>query len=317
MFYTVTYEMCGDRKEGFVTVNGVSTHVCTWGGWIEDQAEFKEIIVFIPGVPGIIGYYDKFLSKLHSLLNVPVWGISYAGHMIPPATEKPGLPTLNKHPHLYDLKGQVDHKIDFITKYVPENGKITLIAHSIGSKMAIDALQNSSVRRKVEKVYLLFPVIERLAEAPNGNSFWVKYQPIYMAVMILLFSILYFFPSKVREAYMNFLLKRKNYPQDMLEPTLQYVNPVVLSNLNYLGIDAMKNVRQLDHRLIKDLSELLFLYYGENDGWVPLKYWREMGENHPEIQTMVCKNGMKHSFSKRNGEKMALILTDIIEKQRK
>lgn len=36
-------------KEGWVTVEGVSTHIFTWGQWIEDKFNEKEVILMITG----------------------------------------------------------------------------------------------------------------------------------------------------------------------------------------------------------------------------------------------------------------------------
>ena len=48
----------------------------------EDEDESNDtVIVVIPGNPGAIGYYDKFIEYLYRFYQVPIYGISYAGEV--------------------------------------------------------------------------------------------------------------------------------------------------------------------------------------------------------------------------------------------
>lgn len=271
----------------------------------------------MPGNPGIIGYYKIFLEKLHSFLNIPIWAVSYAGHAVPPPGVKPGLPSLRENPQLYDLQGQIDHKIDFIKQYVPENVNVTIVAHSIGAKMTIEALKDSVVRRKIKKAYLLFPALERLSETPNANAMWVKYPNIVLTISVFLAWVFSFLPMVIRECVISFILNTLGISSCHVAPTLQYGNPVVLKNVVFLALDKMKKVRELDDKALKEFSDILFLYYGAKDEWVPLTYYKEMTANHPEVQCMVCENGLEHAFSLNTSDKMADILTGIINQDQR
>lgn len=70
-------------KEGWIIINGVPTHIFTWGQWIEDKFDDKirDIVLLITGNPGLGGYYLTFCSTLYEELNneVPVWLIGHAG----------------------------------------------------------------------------------------------------------------------------------------------------------------------------------------------------------------------------------------------
>lgn len=37
------------------------------------------VILFIPGNPGIIEFYDSFLEQLFDCCGIPLFGVSYAG----------------------------------------------------------------------------------------------------------------------------------------------------------------------------------------------------------------------------------------------
>ncbi|PSN38475.1 Lipid droplet-associated hydrolase [Blattella germanica] len=308
--------MANKRIEGFVTVNGVPTNVVTWGGWLEDEAikSQKEVVLFFPGQPGILGFYETFLAKLHCQLGLPVWAVSYAGQAMPPSESD--LPPLAGNEHLYDLQGQIDHKIDFIQKFVRENMKITLVAHSMGSKMTIESLKDSSVRRKVRKAYLLFPALERLMEAPNANAFWVKHPKIYMLVGMAIVRLFYFFPLLLKKCIISFFLILNGIPIVHIDSVLQYMNPTICSNIGYLAYDKMNKVRELDYDGIKGIVDILYLYYGVNDGWIPLSYMNDLKEKYPDVDAVVCDKGIGHAFCLREGEKMADVLSDIYKQHK-
>jgi pimeloyl-ACP methyl ester carboxylesterase len=306
--------MADKRREGFVIVNGVSTHVITWGGWVEDKlnADHKEIVLLITGNPGLAGYYTNFLTKLQSRIGVPVWAVSLAGHVLPPRTSTHSLPALRQNPELYNLRGQVEHKLAFIEKYIPENVQIIFIGHSIGAKMILEVLKNSTTRSRVKKAYLLFPTIERMAESPNGVLMTRVIKHIVPVIIMLVWAFT-FLPVLVRKFLLSvhFILRR--IPTHHVAPTMKLMNPTVLSNVLFLALDEMEKVKELDDKVLTDASDLLFLYYGTTDGWVPLKYWKDMVQNHPEVKCVVCEKRIDHAFVLHYSDEMADILSDLIQ----
>jgi len=71
-------------QDGFVPVHFVPTHIVTWGGWVDDPSRnsWKDIIVVVPGNPGVTAYYVDFLDALYRDLKIPIWLIGHAGHEI-------------------------------------------------------------------------------------------------------------------------------------------------------------------------------------------------------------------------------------------
>lgn len=57
----------------FLSVNNFPTRVLKFGGEPEPGGE---MVLVIPGNPGLIGVYIKFLYLLQSLINMPVWIVS-------------------------------------------------------------------------------------------------------------------------------------------------------------------------------------------------------------------------------------------------
>lgn len=101
-------------QEAYVNINDVPTHIMTWGKWIEESlGDNKEIVICITGNPGLPGFYTKFLHQLHASLDhqMPVWLIGHQGHDDPPSTSIRKVPNLEGNEKLYDLDGQIKHKV--------------------------------------------------------------------------------------------------------------------------------------------------------------------------------------------------------------
>uniref|UniRef100_V5G4L5 Lipid droplet-associated hydrolase n=1 Tax=Anoplophora glabripennis TaxID=217634 RepID=V5G4L5_ANOGL len=110
--------------EAFLNLNGVRTKVSTWGRWVEESSEGQDdIVLIITGNPGINGFYNNFAKTIHEKLGYPVWCLGHAGHDLPKETIT--LPKFKEHQELYGLKEQVQHKADFLEKYIPKNAKNT------------------------------------------------------------------------------------------------------------------------------------------------------------------------------------------------
>jgi hypothetical protein len=74
-----------------------------------------------------------------------IWTIAHAGQEIPPPDLN--LPPISGNESLYNLTGQIQHKIDFVRNYVPENAQVILIGHSIGCKMILEVMKSTEVNK--------------------------------------------------------------------------------------------------------------------------------------------------------------------------
>lgn len=104
--------------KSLVTLNKVPTIVKTWGRWIEETGpENENIVLLISGNPGLTGYYDHFLQRIHDKLGYTCWSLGHAGHE-EPNSKVLNVPPLKSNSHLYDLNGQVQHKVRILINYV-------------------------------------------------------------------------------------------------------------------------------------------------------------------------------------------------------
>ncbi|KAJ6626130.1 Lipid droplet-associated hydrolase [Pseudolycoriella hygida] len=282
----------------------------SWGPWIEDSFSKKEVIICIPGNPGLPGFYAEFMKTIHKNINpnIPVWLIGQAGHDEPPEDSLHEIPPLKGNEDLYDL----DAQLEFIHMFVPSDVKIHLIGHSIGAWMIIEMLKKEpSLRHKIQHSYLLFPTIERMAASPNG-SFFTKVTQRLAPVIIALFNE---FPRFILSPLLSLFFWMKSIPSSILDTTLMFARGTILKKVFFLAGEEMKRVVELDSETLEILRSnhrnLTFLY-GDRDLWTPSKYWEELEEKIPEIDLIVTH--FEHAFILKSSVEMGKLLAEWIER---
>lgn len=95
-------------KEGYVDIQGIPTKVMCWGKWIEDDnKDLDEVILCIPGNPGVCQFYTLFMETLHKKTGRIAWVLGHAGHSEP----SDGCIKFEGKEEDCGLQGQVDHKV--------------------------------------------------------------------------------------------------------------------------------------------------------------------------------------------------------------
>jgi len=101
-----------------INCNQVQTEVISEGRWIEEDPlphSSKQVVLVIPGNPGLPRFYEGFIKELFSRLtsDIPVWIIGHAGHVQPPENLDIALPGDEKWTEYYSLTAQLQHKVVF------------------------------------------------------------------------------------------------------------------------------------------------------------------------------------------------------------
>lgn len=62
-------------QQAFLNISSVPTHIVSWGPWVEKSFLKKEVVIGIPGSPGLTGFYTDFMSTIHQNIDpdIPVW----------------------------------------------------------------------------------------------------------------------------------------------------------------------------------------------------------------------------------------------------
>lgn len=160
---------------------------------IEDQSE--DILIFmITGNPGLIKYYQPFLSTLHTLLSssstTPSARFSICGNSLDGFDysngERDGRPA-----RLVGLQKQIIYMEELLFEQVyshrkaatakEKNLKVILMGHSVGAYILLELIQRH--RKQVDRHnldfdliggILLFPTITHLAQSPQGMIYSVS-----------------------------------------------------------------------------------------------------------------------------------------------
>lgn len=106
-----------------ININEIPTEIITYGRWIEEGIAVdgkRDIVIIITGNPGVPAFYKEFAQNLQSKLptEVPIWIIGHTGHTKPPDHHPNSYPDTKTARHLYDLKGNLEHKVCIRNQYV-------------------------------------------------------------------------------------------------------------------------------------------------------------------------------------------------------
>ncbi|EFN75984.1 lipid droplet-associated hydrolase [Harpegnathos saltator] len=306
-------------RRAMVKCNRVQTEVITEGRWIEEDPlphSSKQIVLVITGNPGIPGFYEDFIKAISSKLSsdTPVWVIGHAGHVQPPENLDIAMPSNKQWQDHYSLTAQVQHKIEFIKTYVPENAQLHLIGHSIGAWVILNLLKDPDINKRVKRSYLLFPTIEHMAESPNGKLFCniISRTARILIILSWIFSMFPLFLQTFMISIFNFFYGIPGKYNKIIQTLL---NPRALYRVIKLANEEMKYVREADHDTISKNNDKLWFYYGTVDNWVPVGYYKNMISIHPDLNAQLCQRGFYHSFVLKHSVDMGHIVGDLINNE--
>lgn len=159
-----------------------------------------KILLFIPGNPGIAGYYQEYLLHLHSNIGgLEIVCPSYPGHVSDIDTRSNNSDQNNDPASIINashsnesktiikkklskplsLQEQISHKVallDHVHSLYPDC-EIILGGHSLGSYMCLQLLHHRQ-NIAISKVIALFPTFHSMKDTPQGQKMqWIA-QPI-------------------------------------------------------------------------------------------------------------------------------------------
>lgn len=306
-------------REGWVLVNSVPTHVMTWGGWIEDDFESDSVVVCVPGNPGITDFYYYFLQNLYSFVGIPIWIINHAGNE--PSPKNLAMPSIDKHPELYNMFGQVQHKKEFLKQYFPNKKKLFLIGHSLGGKICAELMKDDEIASKVSQVHLLFPTLQHICESPNGIIFKGFIQ--YLIPVIVLFAwVLGIVPQFVQLKAVSFYFWVRGdwencHQESCVKGTLKLLSAVGSKSSLTLAKDEMYKIKGLDSEVYDKYYDKIYCYFAQHDRWAPLFQYEDLMKAHPKIHGTVLEEKFTHAFVLTTPVDMAQLLSKSISPQLK
>ncbi|KAL8858846.1 MAG: hypothetical protein Q9178_004650 [Gyalolechia marmorata] len=269
------------------------------GNHSEDVQHY--LIFHIPGNPGLISYYDPFLSTLHALLSspstLPSANFHIYGHSLA------GFETTEQHHELAGLEGQIDYVDDLLYDQVEEiwqrtqrTPKVILMGHSVGAYILLEIIRRH--RRRIEggkKDFdliggiLLFPTITHIARSPSGvvaSALLAIPRSAHIASAIVK-SFMYLIPASV----LYYLVRAFTwFPEHAARTTTAFIkSPIGIKESLFLGKDEMDMITndkwgeevwgaatEPGTNSKDTIHSNLVFFWGQNDKWVAQKTRNEL-----------------------------------------
>lgn len=258
------------------------------------------LIYFIPGNPGLISYYQPFLSRLYALLSSSSTTESSRFHICGHSLRgfEPAQDGKRSKSPRYPLGLERQIKVqelilyDHIKSHRNRTGnspKVILMGHSVGCYMLLELIQQH--RHKIEEEgeedfdliggVLLFPTITHIAKSPLGMVFRKLLQIPYFPIIIG--TIAKALSSLVPESFLHRLVKLvTKFPEYAAATTTSFIkSPMGVRQALHLAKDEMTKIT--DDKWDKEVwgaatsegtnnrdtaNANLTFYWGKKDKWV-------------------------------------------------
>lgn len=254
------------------------------------------------------------MQTLHGMFGYrhPVWAVSHAGHCVPPVSmDMVQEASSATESDVFGLKGQIEHKLAFIRKYVPTETSLVLVGHSIGCYIILEIMKRNP-ELKVLKAIMLFPTIERMALTPQGKVMtpvlchmrYVAYLPLFLLSLL---------PESLKASLIKLVLGGiRSLDHSVLQPTVGLLSGDSAANAMYMGAQEMREVLERDNKTITNNLNKLIFYYGATDHWCPVQYYHDIKQDFPHGDFRLCENGFRHAFVLDSGREVAKMVAEWI-----
>jgi len=238
--------------------------------------------------------------------------IGHAGH--DEAKLNPAVPCLKTNRSLFSLKGQIQHKAEFIRQYVPADVKIHLIGHSIGGYISLELLKIDDISKRIHHCYLLFPTFEYMAASPNGKRYMKIVQRFFKPIYVMA-KVLQYIPQILLIAAIRIVFFICSIPYEYVETTLIMLRPSVFSKIVYMSDCEMEEVLQADYETIEKNKRRLKFIYSLSDGWTPVVYYKRLRDRIVDVEAEITDK-FEHSFTMQSSYDMGVFVTEWIQENR-
>lgn len=211
---------------------------------------------------------------------------------------------------------QVEHKISFVNEFVPSDKHVVLIGHSVGAYMVLKMLESKRVERMVCRSILLFPTIENIRNTPNGY-FWDPVSYYLRHPFALTAWLLSFCPFWLRKKLIDWRTswKGRDAHPHLIDAFMHCVSYTLMNNALYLAANEMEHINELDDSVVEAIQrniDKVTFYYGVDDRWAPVDFYKAMRERFPDGDIRLCGNGFPHDFVVDSSEGVACLVWDMI-----
>ncbi|KAI1390455.1 uncharacterized protein F4822DRAFT_151257 [Hypoxylon trugodes] len=303
-----------------------------------DESSSRDILIFfVSGNPGIIGFYEPFLSTLRGLINetkslqssrFQIYGQDLAGFR--DDDHEPF--TTHKKP--YDLEYQIQHTLKGLSKLRVESGprkglqfdEILLVGHSVGAYIVLELfhrlLNNEQLASHLNLTsgILLFPTIHHISSSSNGWKLdLLRRTPVLgdNAYRIAQ-GFLHLVPRRALHWIVRVVTGPSAHGTEITTNWLKSRDGVWQAL--HMGMDEMKVIRENtwddelweishDAKAHDKIIPKFFFFFGKNDHWVANHYRDEFIQTRQKqverTRLIVDEGDIPHAFCIDHSEVVA------------
>mmetsp|Transcript_13299 Transcript_13299/g.21818 ORF Transcript_13299/g.21818 Transcript_13299/m.21818 type:complete len:358 (-) Transcript_13299:103-1176(-) len=246
------------NKANYINIPGSSPGM-------REVREFSPSFLFflIPGNPGVVTYYTKFLKELHSLYNGRhrVVGVGHLGH--------------DNNGGLYSLEDQILHKLDvfdMLESEVKPETKIILIGHSVGAYVTLEMVRRRPNSRILHTA-AVFPMFRNFGDCAPPFLKLLLSTGLRHVVPVAAWA-LSFLPDKVTGRILQSLPDLSEEARTIT--SLHVVNYSCVSNILHMTVSEWSTVKEWDIEFLRKHSDAVTYLYTKDDHWAPLQYYEDL-----------------------------------------
>eukprot|EP00756_Hemistasia_phaeocysticola_P009714 Hpha_TRINITY_DN14941_c2_g9::TRINITY_DN14941_c2_g9_i2::g.143538::m.143538 len=234
------------------------------------RSDWRDVVVFVPGNPGVPYFYAGFIRSLRERLPTTA-GLMCCGYL--------GHSFENINRQVFSVQQQERAVETLIDRLLAEHGdaRVHLMGHSVGAYIATriaDRLPESRLGTAMG----LFGTVTHIARAPNGRMWWLLL-PGSRHVAAAAASMVGWMPLGFRKwiaGRAEGKLRQGDTHYDGVVANMTRFHLVL--NALYMARTEFESIRDLDTELFRRLGSKLVMYYGTEDGWVPTHQRTELEE---------------------------------------
>ncbi|KAF9527779.1 hypothetical protein CPB83DRAFT_855611 [Crepidotus variabilis] len=260
----------------------------------------EQILLFVPGNPGLVDFYIPFLSAVYA--NSSSAGIAILAHGLLDHT--PGIENApSRYPADDILTIQVETSIeilDTITNTYP-GVRVVTVAHSLGTWINLRMMKARP--GAITSSFLLFPTLSNLANTPKGRLVWRLFSPLPRRILSSLAFLVDYIPDLVLAQLLPLWPEHQRLVMRRFASSSSCVNASIAT-----AHAEMKEILDLDLESVEANRNRLWFYYGETDHWVgeeKTSFLKAFDPNGQSAQILHGPSEVPHEFCINHSDLLA------------
>ncbi|XP_024539584.1 lipid droplet-associated hydrolase isoform X1 [Selaginella moellendorffii] len=247
-------------------------------------------IVFVPGNPGIVGFYKDYLAALSKHFEGAA-SITAIGHIAHTAHDY-------EKGKKFSLQQQIDHKAGFLEeRYINSDLPTVLVGHSIGAYIILELLKRFP--NKLQCVIGLHPFLKTNPDSLKQAVLKAICESSLMrATVSSLAGLLGHSPAWISRRLVKAVVGRAWGPC-AVDTTCKYLlRSSMVANFTYMGMTEFAKLKEeVDWDFLRENHRRVCFLFGIDDHWGPLSLLEQVHERVPGLKTAVVQSeDITHDF---------------------